>query len=156
MSDNAKAFKAAHEQFLSFMGRIVQIGGLYLLGPHRGEPGKNVWLVHWSQHWKNLIGKGSLSWVELETSLQEIEVCFNSRPLCFVRDELDSGTPLTPSCFLTGKSGYGKQTLVQNVLQWMLRIWFWGKNSVGRCNTNFGLVGLKIIFNICQFMIGHK
>ena len=53
---------------------------------------------------KRSVGKRSLTRVELETTLHEVEACINSRPLTFVGDELDSGAPLTPSLFLLGRS----------------------------------------------------
>ena len=53
---------------------------------------------------KRSVGKRSLTRVELETTLHEVEACINSRPLTFVGDELDSGAPFTPSLFLLGRS----------------------------------------------------
>lgn len=50
------------------------------------------------------LGQRSLSRIELETVLSEIEACVNSRPLTFVGDTLDSPNPLTPNHFLTGHS----------------------------------------------------
>ena len=49
------------------------------------------------------MGKRSLTRVELETTLHEVEACVPSRPLTFVGDELDSGSPLTPFHFLLGR-----------------------------------------------------
>ena len=50
------------------------------------------------------LGQRSLSRIELETVLSEIEACVNSRPLTFVGDTLDSPNPLTSNHFLTGHS----------------------------------------------------
>ena len=44
-----------------------------------------------------------LTRIELETVLQEIEACINSRPLTFVGDDVQDRKPLTPSSFLIGK-----------------------------------------------------
>ena len=52
---------------------------------------------------RKTLGKCVLTKVELETLLQEVESCVNSRPLTFVSDELDGSQPLTPSHFLSGK-----------------------------------------------------
>ena len=51
------------------------------------------------------LGVRCLSRSELETTLHEIEMCINSRPLTFVGDEPDVSNPLTPSHFLIGHSG---------------------------------------------------
>ena len=53
---------------------------------------------------KKSLGTRCLTRTELETTLQEVEACINSRPLTFVGDEPDSGTPLTPSHFLIGRT----------------------------------------------------
>ena len=73
-----------------------------------------------ASHWvgeicfeKVSIGKRSLTRVELETTLHEVEACVNSRPLTFVGDELDSGSPLTPSLFLLGRS-FGSKPVIQH------------------------------------------
>ena len=62
---------------------------------------------------KKSVGKRSLARVELETTLHEVEACVNSRPLTFVGDELDSGSPLTPSLFLLGRS-FGSKPVIQH------------------------------------------
>lgn len=49
------------------------------------------------------VGMKCLSRVELETTLQEIEACVNSRPLTFVGDDVESLNPLSPSHFLIGR-----------------------------------------------------
>ncbi|XP_063601659.1 uncharacterized protein LOC134777731 [Penaeus indicus] len=53
---------------------------------------------------RKTIGIRSLSRIELETTLQEVEACVNSRPLTFVGDEPDVSNPLTPSHFLIGRN----------------------------------------------------
>lgn len=50
---------------------------------------------------KKSLGIRLVSRVELDTSLQEIEACVNSRPLTYVSD---TGFPITPSHFLIGRS----------------------------------------------------
>ncbi|XP_063607690.1 uncharacterized protein LOC134782212 [Penaeus indicus] len=53
---------------------------------------------------RKTIGIRSLSRIELETTLQEVEACVNSRPLTFVGDEPDVSNPVTPSHFLIGRN----------------------------------------------------
>ena len=53
---------------------------------------------------KRSIGRKSLTRVELETMLHEVEACINSRPLTFVGNDIDSSVPLTPSHFMLGRS----------------------------------------------------
>ena len=103
MSDNAKGFKAASVQKLK------------VLGPDGPEwkfiAPRAPW---WGGWWKRLIrcvksslrksvGNKSLTRVELETVLVEIEGILNSRPLTFVGDDREAGVPLTPSHFLVGR-----------------------------------------------------
>ena len=54
------------------------------------------------------MGKRSLTRVELETTLHEV---VSSRPLTFVGDELDSGSPLTPFHILLGRPRGFKPTI---------------------------------------------
>ena len=51
---------------------------------------------------KKSLGTRCLTFVELETTVQEVEACINSRPLTFVGDEINALSPLTPSHFLMG------------------------------------------------------
>ena len=51
---------------------------------------------------KKTIGAHCLTRTELETTIQEVESCINSRPLTFVSDEPDDDEPLTPAHFLLG------------------------------------------------------
>nr|XP_027223344.1 uncharacterized protein LOC113815479 [Penaeus vannamei] len=53
---------------------------------------------------RKTIGVKCLSKIELETTIQEIEACVNSRPLTYVGDEPDVSNPLTPSQFLIGRN----------------------------------------------------
>ena len=55
---------------------------------------------------KKTVGLKSLERTELETLLTEVEACLNSRPLTFVRDDIDNGHPLTPSHFLLGRGNH--------------------------------------------------
>ena len=103
MSDNAKGFLAARSTLIKHLGSD---------GPQwKFIAPRAPW---WGGWWEILIksvksalkrtlGKRSLTRVELETTLLEVESCVNSRPLTFVGDELDSGSPLTPSLFLLGR-----------------------------------------------------
>ena len=103
VSDNAKGFWAAKQRLLAMYGSE---------GPDwRFIAPRVPW---WGGSWERLIGsvksalkksvgKRSLTRVELETTLHEVEACINSRPLTFVGDELDSGAPFTPSLFLLGR-----------------------------------------------------
>lgn len=114
MSDNARGFIAAKDLVLKYFG---------VDGPEwKYIVPRAPW---WGGWWERLIktvksalkrsvGNRSLTRVELETSLLEIEACVNSRPLTFVGDEIDSGMVLTPSHFLVGRSlGCGPSSVVQ-------------------------------------------
>ena len=104
-SDNAKTFVGAQEQLIRYFGHIApQWKFIVPLSP---------W---WGGWWERLVrsvkvglrkslGGKSLTKCELETTLQEVESCINSRPLTFVGDEVDSLSTLTPSHFLIGRSG---------------------------------------------------
>ena len=102
-SDNAKAFTAAQSRMLNQFG--------YTCPQWRCIAPRSPW---WGGWWERLVrsvkvalkksvGRGVLTRAELETSVHEIEACVNSRPLTFLGDELDFGTPLTPSHFLIGR-----------------------------------------------------
>ena len=76
----------------------------------------------WGGWWERLVrsvkvglrkslGTRCLTRLELETVLTEVESCVNSRPLTQVTDSADSGSPLTPSHFLTER-GAGFQARV--------------------------------------------
>ena len=104
MSDNARGFVAAKDLVVQYFGSE---------GPTwRFIVPRAPW---WGGWWERLIGsvksglrrsigKRSLTHIELETNLFEIEACINSRPLTFVGDDLDSSAPLTPSHFLIGRA----------------------------------------------------
>ena len=111
MSDNAKCFWAAKDKLVKLFGPD---------GPNwRFIAPRAPW---WGGWWERLVGsiksalkrsmgKRSLTRVELETTLHEVEACVNSRPLTFVGDELDSGSPLTPFHFLLGRPRGFKPTI---------------------------------------------
>ena len=114
-SDNAKGFRAAKEKMLSLFGGD---------GPDwKFIVPQAPWWGGWWERMvglvksllKRSIGKGSLTRVELETTLHEVEACVNSRPLAFVGDELDSGHPLSPSHFLIGRSTGSRADVGQGV-----------------------------------------
>ena len=52
---------------------------------------------------KTVLGKASLNFEELTTTLTEVEAVLNSRPLSYVHNDADEPTPLTPAHFLVGK-----------------------------------------------------
>ncbi|XP_054708996.1 uncharacterized protein LOC129218696 [Uloborus diversus] len=52
---------------------------------------------------KKVLGRSCLSYEEIQTTLTEIEVVINGRPLTYVYDEINEPFPLTPSHFLIGK-----------------------------------------------------
>ena len=101
-SDNAKGFVASPSQLQRQFG---------LFAPEwRFIAPLSPW---WGGWWERLVrsmkgalkktvGANCLSHSELETTIQEIEACVNSRPLTFVSDEVDEKNPLTPAHFLLG------------------------------------------------------
>jgi hypothetical protein len=103
-SDNAKTFIAAkYEMRKMYNDQAPQWKFIVPRSP---------W---WGGYWERLVGSvktalkkslgnKSLTRVELETSLCEVEACINSRPLTFVGDSVDALTPLTPSHFLIGRN----------------------------------------------------
>ena len=105
-SDNAKGFVAASTRLLETMGTE---------GPEwKFIAPRAPW---WGGFWERVIGsvksalrktlgRQCLCRRELETLLQEVESCVNSRPLTFVGDELDSRQPLTPFHFLLGRASH--------------------------------------------------
>lgn len=54
---------------------------------------------------KKSVGTKSLMRSEMETVLQEIEACINSRPLTYTGNEIES-TPITPARFLIGRTSF--------------------------------------------------
>ncbi|XP_071961249.1 uncharacterized protein [Antedon mediterranea] len=102
-SDNAKTFVGARTELSTLFGEE---------GPKwKFIAPRSPW---WGGWWERLvrsikgalkksIGSKCLKRTELETSLQEVEACVNSRPLTFVGDEVDTPKALTPSHFLIGK-----------------------------------------------------
>jgi hypothetical protein len=111
MSDNAKCFKAVSARQLTMLG-----------------PDGPVWKFiaprapWWGGWWERLmgsvkkslkksVGNKSLTRIELETVLLEVEGMLNSRLLTFVGDGLDSRQPLTPAHFLIGRSISCKPTV---------------------------------------------
>ena len=110
-SDNAQTFVGAEAELSAFFG--------HLSPEWKKIAPRAPW---WGGFWERLVGSvktslkkslgsRSLTRCELETTLHEIEGCINSRPLCFVGDDIDSDKPLTPNHFLLGK-GAGFQAKV--------------------------------------------
>ena len=102
MSYNAKGFIGAKKKMLSSYG--PDSPGWKFTAP------LSPW---WGGYWERMIGtikgglrksigKKSLTRVELETFLHEIESCVNSRPLTYTGDAME-GIPLTPAHFLIGR-----------------------------------------------------
>ena len=50
---------------------------------------------------RKVLGRSTLTWQQLETLLAECEALTNSRPLVYVHDELEEGTVISPSDFMT-------------------------------------------------------
>ena len=104
LSDNAKGFKAAAGQMLKAFGSV---------GPEWKfiVPRAPWWGGFWERVVRNVksalrksLGRKSLTRVEFETCLHEVEACVNSRPLTYQDSEADSPAALTPSHFLIGRS----------------------------------------------------
>jgi hypothetical protein len=102
-SDNAKTFVGAQAKLLKHFGPLSPQWKFIMP--------RSPW---WGGWWERLVrsvkgalrkslGAQVLTKVELETTVQEIEACINSRPLTFVADEVSNGAPLTPSHFLIGR-----------------------------------------------------
>ena len=103
-SDNAKTFVGAQVELQRYFGD--QSPKWKFIVP------RSPW---WGGWWERLVrsvksalkksvGSQCLTRSELETTLQEIEACVNSRPLTVVGDEPDLGMSLTPSHFLIGRN----------------------------------------------------
>ena len=114
-SDNAQTFLGAETQLSAFFGH---------LSPKwkRIAPRAPWWGGFWERlvgsvkdALKKTIGSRRLTRGELETTLHEIEGCINSRPLCFVGDEIDSAGPLTPSHFLLGRGASFQAKVLEDV-----------------------------------------
>ena len=50
---------------------------------------------------RKLVNRQSLTYIQLQTVLKEIESTVNSRPLVYVCDDIDSTLTLTPGHFIT-------------------------------------------------------
>ena len=106
-SDNAKGFRAAPSLSQEQYGHLSP--EWKFIAP------RSPW---WSGWWESLmksvksalkrtLGTNSLTRVELETTIHEIEACINSRPLTFLGDYINSEDPITPAHFLLRRSeGY--------------------------------------------------
>jgi hypothetical protein len=114
-SDNAQNFVGAEAELSAFFG--------HLSPEWKKIAPRAPW---WGGFWERMVGSvksslrkslGSrrLTRCELETTLHEIEGCINSRPLCFVGDDLDSGEPLTPNHFLLGKGAGFQARVLENL-----------------------------------------
>jgi len=101
-SDNAKTFVSGKQKLIDTYGPLAPCWK-YIVP-------RSPW---WGGWWERLvrtiksglrksIGTRTLTRVELETTLHEVESCVNSRPLTFVGDELTDLVPHTPARFLIG------------------------------------------------------
>ena len=113
-SDNAQTFKAAHkvlQRELGYMGLDWKFSTP--LAP---------W---WGGFWERLVrsvksalrkslGNTRVSRVQLDTTLQQVEVCINSRPLIYVGDDCN---PLTPSHFLIGRGSALSPSMVEEYVE---------------------------------------
>ena len=102
MSDNALNFESSKRKLEILLG--AEAPQWKFIAP------RAPW---WGGFWERMIGtvkqglrksvgRSSLTRVELETFLHEIEACVNSRPLTYTGDQ-NEGIPLTPAHFLIGK-----------------------------------------------------
>ena len=113
-SDNAQTFKAAHkvlQRELGYMGLDWKFSAP--LAP---------W---WGGFWERLVrsvksalrkslGNTRVSRVQLDTTLQQVEACINSRPLIYVGDDCN---PLTPSHFLIGRGSALSPSMVEEYIE---------------------------------------
>ncbi|RUS87866.1 hypothetical protein EGW08_004399 [Elysia chlorotica] len=104
--DNAKAFKSAATELFKLYGSTTPKWRFSV-------PRAPWWGGWWERMVKSMkialkksVGSKSLVKAELETALNEVEACLNSRPLTFVGDDIDSGHALTPSHFLLGRGNH--------------------------------------------------
>ena len=97
-SDNAKGFTASPTALQRQFGHVAP--EWKFIAPHSPWWERLVQSV--KSALKKTIGAHCLTRTELETTIQEVESCINSRPLTFVSDEPDDDEPLTPAHFLLG------------------------------------------------------
>ncbi|KAF6200364.1 hypothetical protein GE061_006667 [Apolygus lucorum] len=112
LSDNAKTFVGAKGELEHLETAIKAIqtysGELSIKwefippgSPHFG----GLWEIMVRQlknHLKKVLGKASLSYMEMNTVLTRIEAVINSRPITSVTDDPSDLSPLTPAHFLVG------------------------------------------------------
>ena len=114
-SDNAKTFKRA-DQDLKELWKSFKEPELTAFFTEKGISWKFIAerAAWWGGFWERLVrsvktclktvlGKASLNFEELTTTLTEVEAVLNSRPLSYVHNDADEPTPLTPAHFLVGK-----------------------------------------------------
>ncbi|XP_057711992.1 uncharacterized protein LOC130929085 [Corythoichthys intestinalis] len=114
-SDNAKTFKRA-DQDLKNLWRSFNGAELREFFTDKGVTWKFIAerAAWWGGFWerlvrsvktclKRILGKTSLNFEELTTTLAEVEAVLNSRPLSYVSSDASEPQPLTPSHFLVGK-----------------------------------------------------
>ncbi|KAG1712187.1 Conserved oligomeric Golgi complex subunit 6 [Nymphon striatum] len=103
-ADNAKTFVAAEQHLVKMYGDFSP--KWKYITPR--APWQGGWWERLVRSVKSALRKSIgcrfLSKIELETNLIEIEACINSRPLTFVSDESEPPCPLTPACFLIGRT----------------------------------------------------
>jgi len=103
-SDNAKTFVSAARQLQQEYGPLSpQWKFIVPCSPWRGGWWERL-IRSVKSALRKTIGVKCLSKIELETTIQEIEACVNSRPLTYVGDEPYVSNPLTSSQFLIGRN----------------------------------------------------
>lgn len=101
-SDNAKGFTASPTELRKQFGPVAPKWTFIApLSPWWGGWWERL-IRSVKSSLKKTVGSNCLTRSELETTIQEIEACVNSRPLTFQSDELGEDGPLTPSHFLLG------------------------------------------------------
>ncbi|XP_015917645.2 uncharacterized protein [Parasteatoda tepidariorum] len=114
-SDNGKSFKRADTELQKLWKCISDPSVKNLFSAHNIQwkfiVERGAW---WGGFWERMIktikitlrkivGRSSLSLVELETVFVEIEAMMNSRPITYLYTDPSEPSPLTPAHFLVGK-----------------------------------------------------
>ena len=113
-SDNASQFKLAHDTIDKLWDQVLKETDVISYSVNENIRWNFiVELAHWmggfyerliglvKRSLRKAIGKLCLTGNQLLTVLKETEAIINSRPLVYVGDDINSGTPLTPAHFLS-------------------------------------------------------
>ena len=111
VSDNARTFKSTAKELAVLLSpKVIQKFCL----AHRITWRFNVPLAPWwggaverivglvKNALRSTMSRALLTYEEVHTTLAEVEICLNSRPLNFVSDELNENTAITPSTLMRG------------------------------------------------------